>query len=112
MRFDLIARTTVIALALGAIACTVQKKEDAATAADTTAAPSPLPAAAPAGQEPVMPDSVTTSASKERTRTAGKTARKTSAGGDSVKPKGGERDSATQPMFQIGPDGKLHPIKR
>jgi hypothetical protein len=103
----------VIALALGAIACTVQKKEDAASAADTTAVPSQLPAAAaPAGAEPVMPDSVTTSASKERTRTSAKTPRKTSAGGDSVKPKGGERDSATQPMFQIGPDGKLHPIKR
>ena len=116
-----VATLTVAAM----VACTVQKKEDATPAGDTTlVAPTQLPApAAPAGvtgtsgsagAAPAMPDSVTTSASKERTRQAAKTGRKPrgSAAGDSARATGGERDSATQPMFVIGADGKLHRVKR
>jgi hypothetical protein len=120
------AGTTLAALTLAAMmACTVQKKADANTAGDTTVvAPAQLPPPAAtggvmgtsgsAGAGTGMPDSVTTSASKERTRDAAKTGRKPrgSAAGDSARPTGGERDSATQPMFVIGADGKLHPVKR
>jgi hypothetical protein len=117
--------TTLAAFTLASMAaCTVQKKEDAVSTGDTTAvAPAQSPPAAPAGvngasgstgTETVMPDSVTTSASKERTRDAVKTGRKPrgSPAGDTARTTGGERDSATQPMFELGADGKLHRIKR
>jgi hypothetical protein len=111
-----IAGTAAVALTLVAIACTAQKKEDRAPAGDTTNAPVELPAPAPAaGAGTVMPDTVTTSASKETTRESAKNSRKPargSAAGDSARPTGGERDSAMMPMYQIGPDGKLHRVKR
>jgi len=116
------AGATAVALTLVAIACTVQKKEDATPSSDTTVvAPTQLPAPAaaatpgPTRTGNVVPDdTVTTSASKERTRGSVKTSRKPrgSAAGDSARSTGGERDSATQAMFEIGPDGKLRRVKR
>ena len=98
-------RIAIVAM-LGVTACSVQKTQSSA-ANDTAAAAVPAPGATPA----VAPATTSTGgASGEDSVKAGrkpapKSAVKTPAAG-------GERDSAVQATFEIGPDGKLRRIKR
>jgi hypothetical protein len=92
-RYSLLAAT----LTLGA--CTVQKTGSSA-AKDSVQATVPVPTQTPApatvAPSPTATDETNKSApAKAKTRTAG-----------------GERDSAVQAVFEIGPDGKLRRVKR
>ena len=89
-------------LALLASACgTVPKKEDPA-ATDSAAA-----AAATVTAEPLMPG---VTASKESPKAGAKPAPKKSASKNSTADS--MRDSATEPTFEVGADGKVRPIKK
>jgi ABC-type transport system substrate-binding protein len=99
------APALALAATLGAVACTVQKTES--SAAKDTATVS-IPATAPPAVTP--PATSTGGAAVEDSSKAGrkpapKPAVKTPAAG-------GERDSATQAVFEIGPDGKIRRVKR
>ena len=87
-------KRVVIVAVLAAAGCSVQKTESSAgmdTAATTVAIPAPAPAE--------------DSGKRAAPRAAAKPAIKTP-------PAGGERDSAVQAQFEIGPDGKLRRVKR
>jgi hypothetical protein len=103
-------------LALVAAACSVQKKNSTPADTDTavTAAPAVVaPQASPSPQPSPVPTSPVAPSAAQSAK-------------DSVKPlpkpptkikreppvEGGLRDSAVQPVMGIGPDGKLHPIKK
>jgi hypothetical protein len=89
MRYGLFVAT------LGLSACTVQKAET--SAAKDSAVTVPVPTAAPVEAAPVAaPTHVNEPPPKPaKTPTAG-----------------GERDSAVQAVFEIGPDGKMRRAKR
>jgi len=91
-RYSLLAATVTLC------ACTVQKTESS-VAKDSVAATVPLPA--PAGAEIAPPVSPPGSATVKDSGNAHKTPTA-----------GGERDSAVQAVFEIGPDGKLRRVKR
>lgn len=105
-RFSLarFAPALAVAATLGAVACTVQKTESSAgkdTA--TVSAPAPATIAVP----PATPSGGATveDSGKMDRKPAPKPAVKAPAAG-------GERDSATQAVFEIGPDGKIRRVKR
>lgn len=106
-RFSRGTVTAILAItsALAGTACSVQKTES--SAAKDTATVS-IPATAPLAAAP--PATSTGGATVEDSSKAGrkpalKPAVKTPAAG-------GERDSATQAVFEIGPDGKIRRVKR
>ena len=91
-------RYSLLAATLTLSACTVQKTGSSA-AKDSVAATVPLPV--PAQAEVAPPVSPPTSATVKDSGKAHKTATA-----------GGERDSAVQAVFEIGPDGKVRRVKR
>jgi hypothetical protein len=100
------APALAVAAALGAVACTVQKTENSA-GKDTATVSAPAPAPVTTAVPPAISSggaTVEDSGKMDRKPTP-KPAVKTPAAG-------GERDSATQAVFEIGPDGKLRRIKR
>lgn len=94
------ATAFVPALVLLAGACTVEKKQEG-PASDSAALPTPAPSVSTPSVAPTVADSTDTTAKvpSKKTKSSGSAA-------------GGERDSATQPLFVLGEDGKLHRIKR
>lgn len=119
-----VARGSSIAAAICVLtgvgtACTVQKADSTAgdsqavTPASSGAVSTPGPAAAPSSTSTAPTSTPATStgtgAAKNSGKIAGKSAPKP---GTRTPPAGGERDSVTEPVFGIGPDGKVIRIKR
>ncbi len=98
---------TILALAslLAGIACSVQKTEKSALP-DTTTLPTPAPTPVP-----VAPPGASTGGTsvEDSGKTGPKPAPKPAVKTPTA---GGERDSAVQPAFEIGPDGKIRRVKR
>ena len=95
-----------IASALAGVACSVQKTQNSA-AKDTATVSAPAPASATTMVQPAASGggAIVEDSSKVGRKPASKPAVKTSVAG-------GERDSATQAVFEIGPDGKIRRVKR
>jgi hypothetical protein len=87
-------------LALLAVGCTVQKKEEAATT-DSAAVQAPAASVSTPAVTPTMTDSTNPSA-----KVPSKKPTSRGSAADS------ERDSATEAVFVLGEDGKLHRIKK
>jgi hypothetical protein len=90
-------------------ACTVEKKDDA-TIADTPAATIVVPPPAPElpAPQPVLPPPQKTGKASDSTKPSKAVAKSTpKTPADTL-----ERDSAIQPSFVIGADGKIRPIKK
>ncbi len=101
---------SVIALAFPATACTVEKKRDPSlndtpTAAAPAAAVSAAPGTSAPAQAPKAPKAVESPATPSVLKASTKTSSRRVGGG-------GERDSVTQPKFEIDSDGKIRRIKR
>jgi hypothetical protein len=91
-----------IASALAGIACSVQKTQDSA-GKDTATVSAPTTAAVPPATS--SGGATVEDSAAMRRKGAPKPAVKAPAAG-------GERDSATQAVFEIGPDGKIRRVKR
>jgi PBP1b-binding outer membrane lipoprotein LpoB len=90
----------IAGLALLAVGCTAQRKEEAA-ATDSAVVPAPATSVSTPAVAPTATDSANTSAKLPSKKP---TSRGSAA--DS------ERDSATEAVFVLGEDGKLHRIKK
>lgn len=90
----------VAGLALLAVACTAKKKEEAAPS-DSAVVSTPAPTVTTPAPAPPIADSTKTSAKLPRKKTTSRTPAADS-----------ERDSATQPIFEIGADGKIRRVKK
>jgi hypothetical protein len=90
----------IAGLALLAVACTVKKQEDAATS-DSAVVSAPAPSVTTPAAAPAVTDSTKISAKLPRKKTTSRTPAADS-----------ERDSATQPIFEIGADGKIRRVKK
>jgi PBP1b-binding outer membrane lipoprotein LpoB len=90
----------IAGLALLAVGCTAQKKEEAA-ATDSAVVQAP---AASVSTPPVTPTAIDSTNTSAKLPSKKPTSRGSAA--DS------ERDSATEALFVLGEDGKLHRIKR
>ena len=90
----------VAGLALLAVACTVKKKEQAA-GSDSAVVSAPAPSVTMPAPAPPVADSTKSSAKPPSKKTTTRTPAADS-----------ERDSATQPIFEIGADGKIRRVKK
>ncbi len=96
----------VASVGLLAVACTTQNKEAAPTS-DTSAPSVPAPSAGTPATARTPPAG---SPLKDSAKIIGKpTAKKTTSKAPTAD---SERDSATQALFELGADGKLHRVKK
>jgi hypothetical protein len=102
------AVTAILAITstLAGTACSVQKTKNSA-GKDTATVSAPAPASATTTVQPAASDgrAIVEDSGKVDRKPASKPAVKTPAAG-------GEHDSATQAVFEIGPDGKIRRVKR
>jgi hypothetical protein len=94
------ATAFVPGLALLAVACAVEKKQEE-RASDSAAIQTPTPSVSTPAVAPAVTDSTDTGATLPSKKTKSKRSAADS-----------ERDSATEPLFVLGEDGKLHRIKK
>ena len=92
-------------ISLGALACTVQKKSDATTDTSVATPASAVIAPDTGSPAPAMTGGAISKDSSSVRGSATKPSTKTRAAG-------GERDSATQPVYEIGADGKVKKAKK
>lgn len=107
-RFSRGTVTAIVAIssALAGVACSVQKTQNSA-GKDTATVSVPVPASATTTVQPAATGggAIVEDSGKVDRKPASKPAAKPPAAG-------GERDSATQAVFEIGPDGKIRRVKR